>query len=253
MAVHGPLRPAQAGRGWKLAGQCTGGGPDGEAPIAPQPGRSGGRWSWCWRSSADDSAPRACSIEITAWLSPPRAMSDMITTSPRVSAGSRLARRLLAGERLAHPVRHAALRLQQRVVQAADRRVVGGVAVDPRRQGRDVGGAAPGRRGGRVPARSSRRTRRAGPAPAGSARRSPARRRRRSACRGATRRLVSVAALSARPGEPRPVRLEAVRHAARLGQRLVAVDHRVGQRELRSRCRRPARRPAPGRARPPRP
>ena len=56
--------------------------------MAVRPGSTG--WSGPPFNSARArvSLPRASSIWITAWLSPPRAMSDMITTRARVSGGS---------------------------------------------------------------------------------------------------------------------------------------------------------------------
>ena len=101
----------------------------------PDPSRS-----CCWTSSACASEPRASSIAMTAWLSPPWAMSDMITTSGARVAGELRPRLLLQVERLADLRVHARARLDERRVQHPQGRVVVGVAVDPCPQRADVRG-----------------------------------------------------------------------------------------------------------------
>ena len=216
-----------------VAGDC---GPVYRRAAGSRTGYSGSGvpcFSCCWRSMAAPILPRACSIEITAWFSPPCAISDMITTSARVSAGS--ARRAACSPANASPdlVRHPALRREQRLVQLADRGVVGGVAIDPVGQRRDVAG----RRElvARGPRLGDRRVRAV-------EQRERLLVMRRRALGDGGHRLPVVLGQEVRegggvqrlPGEPGPVTTQAVRQpVGSRQQRLVPVDHVGRQGELR--------------------
>ena len=75
-------------------------------------------------SRAATSLPRASSMAMTAPFIPPCPISDMMTTSPRVSGGSRSLAAFSAVDRVAHRVGDLALGLRDRRVELPERLVV---------------------------------------------------------------------------------------------------------------------------------
>ena len=197
-------------------------------------------------SSASASLARASSIAMTAPFIPPRPISAMITTRPRVSGGRR-ARAAASALTAARVVGVTFLpTLRDRDVQVAQRDVVVGVPVEPLVEDRHVDGV---RRAGRAargvgelaprPGRSSltpRRTSRSRPRSAACA--APAGRARPAACSSWSRRPTPTDSRAHDSVEP-------VGRVERGDQRGVARDDRVATRAgRRPACRRTARRRA---------